>query len=90
MDITGIFTAIIVGALVGSLGRLAVPGQQRIALWLTVLIGIVAALAGTSIVGVVGLDDTAGIDWIELATQIGIAAGGVTLVSRHAPARELR
>ena len=35
MDITGIFTAIVVGALVGALGRLAVPGRQRLAVWLT-------------------------------------------------------
>ena len=76
MDITGIFTAIVVGALVGTLGRLAVPGRQRLAVWLTVVIGILAALAGTAVAGAVGLTDTSGVDWIELALQVGIAAGG--------------
>ena len=91
MDITGIFTAIVVGALVGALGRLAVPGRQRLAVWLTVVIGILAALAGTAAVaGAVGLTDTSGVDWIELALQVGIAAGGVALATRREPSRELR
>ena len=85
MDITGIFTAIVVGALVGALGRLAVPGRQRLAVWLTVVIGILAALAGTAAVaGAVGLTDTSGVDWIELALQVGIAAGGVALATAGA------
>ena len=91
MDITEIFTAIVVGALVGTLGRLAVPGRQRLAVWLTVVIGILAALAGTAAVaGAVGLTDTSGVDWIELALQVGIAAGGVALATRREPSRELR
>ena len=91
MDITGIFTAIVVGALVGTLGRLAVPGRQRLAVWLTVVIGILAALAGTAAVaGAVGLTDTSGVDWIELALQVGIAAGGVALATRRETSRELR
>ncbi len=90
MDITGIFTAIVVGALVGALGRLAVAGRQRLAVWLTVVIGILAALVGTTVAGAVGLADTSGVDWIELALQVGIAAGGVALATRREPSRELR
>ncbi len=90
MDITGIFTAIVVGALVGARGRLAVPGRQRLAVWLTVVIGILAALVGTTVAGAVGLADTSGVDWIELALQVGIAAGGVALATRRETSRELR
>lgn len=89
MEITGIVTAIVIGALVGALGRLVVPGRQQIALWLTVLVGILAALAGTSVAGVVGLAETAGIDWIELFLQVGIASAGVRLVTQGQRAKQL-
>lgn len=90
MGITGIFTAILVGVVIGALGRLAVPGRQRIAIWLTIAIGIVAALAGTTIAGTVGLADTAGVDWIELLLQVGLAATGVSVLARRAPDRVLQ
>ncbi|WP_250037247.1 GlsB/YeaQ/YmgE family stress response membrane protein [Paractinoplanes maris] len=80
MEISGIFTAIIVGLIIGALGRLVLPGKQSISIWLTLLIGIVAALIGTFLAAAIGVDDTRGIDWIELALQIALAAGGVALV----------
>ena len=49
MTVTGIITAIIVGAIIGALGRLVVPGRQPIPIWLTIVVGIVAAFIGTAI-----------------------------------------
>lgn len=46
MAITGIITAIIVGLIIGALGRLIVPGKQHLPIWLTLLLGIVAAFVG--------------------------------------------
>jgi uncharacterized membrane protein YeaQ/YmgE (transglycosylase-associated protein family) len=77
----GIVTAIIIGLIIGALGRLVVPGRQSIPLWLTLLVGVGAALLGSVIAGAMGVRDTAGIDWIEIAIQIGLAALGVALVS---------
>ena len=79
MQITGIITAIIIGLIIGALGRLVVPGRQHIPLWLTLVIGVVAAFLGTLLAAAVGVDDTPGIDWIELILQVGLAAGGVAL-----------
>jgi uncharacterized membrane protein YeaQ/YmgE (transglycosylase-associated protein family) len=81
MEITGIFSALIVGIIIGALGRLVVPGRQRIPLWLTMVIGIVAALIGTAIASVLGVADTRGIDWIELAIQVVLAAVGVSIAA---------
>jgi uncharacterized membrane protein YeaQ/YmgE (transglycosylase-associated protein family) len=81
MEITGFFTAIVVGLIIGALGRLVVPGRQNIKIWLTLLIGVAAALLGTVIAGLLGVDDTRGLDWIELALQIGLAAVGVAAVA---------
>ncbi|AEB45585.1 MULTISPECIES: GlsB/YeaQ/YmgE family stress response membrane protein [Micromonospora] len=82
MEITGFFTAIIIGLIIGALGRLVVPGRQRIPILLTLAIGVVAALLGTLVAGVLGVDDTRGIDWIELFIQIAFAAVGVSLLAR--------
>ncbi len=79
MEITGIFTAIIVGLVIGALGRLVLPGRQKIGFWLTLLIGIVAALIGTLIAAAFGVAKTPGVDWIELILQVALAAGGVAI-----------
>jgi uncharacterized membrane protein YeaQ/YmgE (transglycosylase-associated protein family) len=80
MEISGIFTALLIGILIGALGRLVLPGRQKIGFWLTLLVGVVAALLGTLVAGLLGVDDTRGIDWIELALQVAFAAGGVALI----------
>ncbi len=79
MTIEGIIGAIIIGAIIGVLGRLLLPGKQDIPIWLTVVVGIVAALVGTAVVG--SLRDTDGVDWIELIVQVVLAAVGVAIVS---------
>lgn len=81
MPVSGIISAIIVGLIIGALGRLVLPGKQRIPIWLTILIGVVAALLGTFVANALGVGDTGGIDWIELVIQIALAAGGVSLVA---------
>jgi len=85
---SGIISAIIIGAIIGALGRLVVPGRQPIPIWLTIGIGIVAALVGSLIASALGVGSTSGIDWIELFLQIALAAVGVVLVAgRYRPGR---
>ena len=81
MHVTGIVMAIIIGLVIGVLGRLVVPGRQPIPIWLTIVIGIVAALIGTAIAGALGVADTKGIDWIELLIQVILAAVGVAVTA---------
>lgn len=81
MTITGILVAIVIGAVIGALGRLVLPGRQPIGILLTIGVGIVAALVGTAIAQSVGVATTDGIDWIELAFQVGLAAIGVGAVA---------
>ncbi|MEU6161403.1 GlsB/YeaQ/YmgE family stress response membrane protein [Streptomyces sp. NPDC047130] len=82
MEISGIITAIVIGTIIGVLGRLALPGRQHTGFLWTVAVGIAAALIGTAIAAGLGVADTGGIDWIELAIQIALAAGGVAAVER--------
>ena len=81
MTITGIILAIVIGAVIGVLGRLVVPGKQNIPIWLTIVIGIVAAFIGTAIARLFGVAVTSGIDWIELILQVVVAAIGVAIVA---------
>ena len=81
MGIGGIISAIVVGLIIGALGRLFAPGRQRISILVTIIIGILAALLGTWIASLIGVEQTSGIDWIELILQILVAAGGVYLAT---------
>ena len=81
MTIGSLIGAIIIGLVLGVLGRLFAPGKQNIPIWLTILVGIVAAFIGTFIARLLGVADTRGIDWIELIVQIIVAAIGVSLVA---------
>jgi uncharacterized membrane protein YeaQ/YmgE (transglycosylase-associated protein family) len=84
MTIGGIFTAIIFGAIIGALGRLIVPGKQSMSIWLTVLVGIVAAFAGTGLAHLFNLK-TSGWNFWETLFQIAFAVIGVYLVSAFWP-----
>ncbi|MDG9718352.1 GlsB/YeaQ/YmgE family stress response membrane protein [Streptomyces sp. DH24] len=77
MEISGIISAIVIGIVIGLLGRLVVPGRQRIGILATILVGIVAAFVGSAIAAAFGVADTDGVDWVEWIFQIALAALGV-------------
>jgi len=81
MGIGGVISALVVGLVIGLLGKLVAPGKQAIPLWLTLVVGIVAAFLGTFVARAFGVEDTRGIDWIEIIVQVLIAAVGVSLVA---------
>jgi uncharacterized membrane protein YeaQ/YmgE (transglycosylase-associated protein family) len=92
MTVTGIISALVVGLIIGALGRLVLPGRQNIGILVTMGVGVVAALLGTAIARATGVADTNGIDWIEVLFQVALAALGVFLVAglmrrRHHSAR---
>ncbi|GGQ04402.1 GlsB/YeaQ/YmgE family stress response membrane protein [Streptosporangium pseudovulgare] len=77
-----IIAAIIIGAVIGALARLILPGRQNISVGMTVIVGIVAALIGTAIAAALGLADTPGIDWWEHLIQLALAVIGVLAVAQ--------
>lgn len=81
MDIAGVLSAIVIGLVLGVLGRMVAPGAQRIPIWLTILAGIAAAFIGTAIARAFGVENTAGIDWIEVIIQIIVAAIVVSIIA---------
>ncbi|MBQ0988701.1 GlsB/YeaQ/YmgE family stress response membrane protein [Micromonospora sp. PSH03] len=79
MSIVGLVTTLLVGVAVGLLGRLVVPGRQETPIWLTVSVGVVAALAGSIVARLAGVD-TSTLNLMTLVVQAGLAGIGVVLV----------
>ena len=73
-----IIGAVVTGLIIGSLGRLVLPGKQDISLGMTILVGIAAAVVGGVAAAALGVGETGGVDWIKLVIQVGLAAAGVT------------
>jgi len=89
MTIGGFITAIIFGAIIGALARLLVPGKQHMPIWLTIVVGIVAALIGTWIAHLLDLK-THGFNFWETIFQIIVAIIGVLIVTALWPRRSRR
>lgn len=79
--ISTILWAIVVGAVLGILARLLLPGRQNISMLLTILVGMAAAFVGGVIADWIGVGNTAGIDWIKHGIQLALALVGVGLLS---------
>lgn len=72
-----IIGAIIVGLVLGVLAKLVMPGKQAVPLWLTILVGIVAAIIGNYVATLLGVRETVGIDWIRHGLQLLFAVLGI-------------
>jgi uncharacterized membrane protein YeaQ/YmgE (transglycosylase-associated protein family) len=89
VDISTILFYLIVGAVVGLLGKFLAPGDKdNIPLWLTVICGIGGMLIGDVIYRAFGGDGSAGLDWTQgivtvlTAMVLVIIASGITGRSR--------
>lgn len=80
--VSTIIGAIIVGAIIGALGRLLLPGKQNISIVMTILIGIVANVIVTFVVRQLGYSNNSGIAWIPLILGAVVAAIIIVLYGR--------
>ncbi|MFD3839261.1 GlsB/YeaQ/YmgE family stress response membrane protein [Streptomyces sp. NPDC058642] len=64
------------------MGRLVIPGRQRIGILLTIAVDIMAALLGSAIAAGFDVADTKGVDWLEWLIQIAL---GVAALDRSRP-----
>ena len=90
MDITTILFFLIVGTIVGLIGKFLAPGDKdNIPLWLTVICGIGGMLLGGVIYRAFGGDGSDGLDWVQgivavvTAMVLVIIASAVTGRSKH-------
>ncbi|UNX54536.1 GlsB/YeaQ/YmgE family stress response membrane protein [Georgenia sp. TF02-10] len=64
---------IIFGAVIGALARLFMKGEQNIGMIWTIILGALGALVGSWLSGLIGVEDTPGIDWIRWVISIVVA-----------------
>ena len=72
-----IIGAIIVGLILGVLAKFILPGRQAVPIWLTILVGIVAAIIGNYVATLLGVRETFGFDWIRHGLQLLFAVLGI-------------
>ena len=90
MTITGIISAILIGVVVGVLGRLVVPGKQRIGMLLTILVGIVAAFLGTALARAMGIPFRAGTSVLLVGLDFAQCTSASLLVFARYAESEIR
>lgn len=72
--IGSIILAIIVGAIIGVVARLVMPGKQNIGMIMTVLLGAVGGLIGSAVASVFGYHNAnGGIAWIPFFIGVVVA-----------------
>jgi uncharacterized membrane protein YeaQ/YmgE (transglycosylase-associated protein family) len=79
--VLNILWAVIAGLIIGVIAKAVIPGRQNLPLWLTIALGIVGALVGNGLAGLLGVRHTGGIDWIRHLLQVGVAAVLVAVVT---------
>jgi uncharacterized membrane protein YeaQ/YmgE (transglycosylase-associated protein family) len=82
VDITSILFYLIVGAIVGLLGKFLAPGDKdNIPLWLTIICGIGGMLLGGLIYEAFGGNGSPGLDWVQGLVAVGTAVVLVMIAS---------
>ena len=80
--VVDIIVLIIIGAIIGLLGKLVAPGDKdNIPIWLTILCGIGGVLLGYWIYSLFGGDGSNGVDWVRWIVAVLTAAVLVVIAS---------
>ena len=80
--VVDIIVLIIIGAIIGLLGKLVAPGDKdNIPIWLTILCGIGGVLLGYWIYSLFGGDGSNGVDWVRWIVAVITAAVLVVIAS---------
>lgn len=72
---TTIISLIILGAVIGSMARLFMKCDQPMGVVATIALGILGALAGYWVAGLLGVAHTNGVDWLRYIISILLAMG---------------
>ena len=69
-----IVLALVVGAIIGLVARLVMPGKQNVGMLMTVLLGAVGGLLGSAIASHFGYQNSnGGLAWIPFFIGVGLA-----------------
>jgi uncharacterized membrane protein YeaQ/YmgE (transglycosylase-associated protein family) len=78
----GIIGVIVIGAIIGLLGKFVAPGDKdNIPIWLTLLCGIGGVVLGWYVYSAFGGNGSSGVDWVRWIVAIVVAAVLVVIAS---------
>lgn len=80
MSVGALISALVVGAVMGALGRFIVRGRQPTPMWVMMAVAVVAALIGSLVARAAGIADS-GFGIGEFAIQFALAAASMILVA---------
>ncbi|HKP40974.1 GlsB/YeaQ/YmgE family stress response membrane protein [Mycobacterium sp.] len=75
-----IISAIVVGAIVGALARLIMPGKQSIGIIMTIVLGILGSLIGSWVTYQVGYSNSNG-GWAVIPFLVGVVVAVVLIAA---------
>ncbi len=89
-----IITLVIVGAIIGLLGKFVAPGDKdNIPIWLTILCGIGGIILGGELYRIFGGDGSRGLDWtqgiVAVLTAVVLVIIASTLTGRNTGSRRV-
>jgi len=73
-----IISAIVVGAIVGALARLIMPGRQSIGVIMTIVLGILGSLIGSWVTYQVGYSNSNG-GWAVIPFLVGVIVAAILI-----------
>jgi uncharacterized membrane protein YeaQ/YmgE (transglycosylase-associated protein family) len=73
-----IISAIVVGAIVGALARLIMPGKQAIGVIMTIVLGIIGSLIGSWVTYQVGYSNSNG-GWAIIPFLVGVVVAAILI-----------
>jgi len=85
---SSIIWSIVIGLVVGLLGRVILPGRQNISLLVTTLIGMAAAFVAGLILGATTYSNAnGGVPWLTIVLGAILAAVGIVVYGRTVASR---
>jgi uncharacterized membrane protein YeaQ/YmgE (transglycosylase-associated protein family) len=73
-----IISAIVVGAIIGALARLVMPGKQNIGVIMTIVLGILGSLIGSWVTYQVGYSNSNG-GWAVIPFLVGVLVAAILI-----------
>ena len=75
-----IISAIVVGAIIGALARLIMPGKQSIGVIMTIVLGILGSLIGSWVTYQVGYSNSNG-GWAVIPFLVGVVVAAILIAA---------
>lgn len=73
--IGSVVLAVVVGAIIGVVARLVMPGRQNVGMIMTVVIGAIGGLVGSEVASHFGYHNAnGGVAWVPFFIGVGVAA----------------